>query len=35
MILPPVDEITDESLNDIGKSVKVYYNSKTTFQKVK
>ena len=35
LILPPVDQITDESLAEIGKPIKVYYNSKTTFQEMK
>ena len=31
LILPPVDQITEESLAEIGKPIKIYYNTKTTF----
>ena len=31
LILPPVDQITEDSLAEIGKPIKAYYNSKTTF----
>ena len=30
-VLPPVDQITKQELEDMGKPVKIYYGAETTF----
>ena len=35
LVLPPINQITDESLDDIGKPQKIYYGGETTFADVK
>ena len=35
LILPTLDQITEETLNDIGKPKKIYYGNNTTFAGIK